>query len=151
MFGAIHMCWCPGVFFPEHSSCSVLIGCWVCIRYLWLTRVVKKFVVHRRTMYWHPITYDPVQYERTRGQETRTLVFCKCSVKYELFLHHDGEDKFRNHEPTYICGVSTLVQHLQKSGIHPRYQIWVPWCPLMSSDVPCDISWWNALRTGFSA
>ena len=51
-------------------------------------------------MYWHPITYDPVQYERTRGQETRTLVFCKCSVKYELFLHHDGEDKFRNHEPT---------------------------------------------------
>jgi len=96
--------------------------------YLWLTRVVKKFVVHRRTMYWHPITYDPVwENERARDSHTCFSVNAQWNTNYSFITM---VKTWRNHEP--ICGVSTLVQHLQKSGIHPRYQILVPWCPLMS-------------------
>ena len=46
-------------------------------------------------------------------------------MKYELFLHHNGEDNFRNHEPYFLwrfnpASTPTIVGFIM---IHPRYQI----------------------------
>ena len=70
---------------------------WVCIRYLWLTRVVKKFVVHRRTMYWHPLTYDPVwENERARDSHTCFSVNARWNTNYS-FITMKTNSEIMNH------------------------------------------------------